>query len=168
MLRFMFFSLLTLRSISRAVERRKDRIKSVRSVTLVTEKPIPSIAKSDARPFFASYADLSARPTSRGLLLAIIVPVCACLCLWMFRAGSHSGVAVETPESNTVSQYVERESKPRRAVLQRMPDVTVRDYYRKDGTYVDGYHRTYPDNDLTNNYSYRPRSRRERSGKRNR
>lgn len=32
-------------------------------------------------------------------------------------------------------------------------DVYVNSYYRKDGTYVQGYHRTSPDNDVYNNYS---------------
>jgi len=33
-------------------------------------------------------------------------------------------------------------------------DVFVKSYYRKDGTYVDSYHRSNPDNKVYNNYSY--------------
>ncbi len=32
--------------------------------------------------------------------------------------------------------------------------VYVKPYYRKDGTYVEGYYRSSPDGDATNNYSY--------------
>ena len=31
-------------------------------------------------------------------------------------------------------------------------DVWVNDYYRKDGTHVQGHHRSTPDNDRSNNY----------------
>lgn len=33
-------------------------------------------------------------------------------------------------------------------------DVYVDGYNKKDGTHVDGYHRTSPDGDKTNNYDY--------------
>jgi len=33
-------------------------------------------------------------------------------------------------------------------------DVYVNGHYRKDGTYVEGHHRTSPDNRIDNNYNY--------------
>jgi len=36
-----------------------------------------------------------------------------------------------------------------------LADEYVQGYYRKDGTYVQGYHRTTPDNNPYNNYSTR-------------